>query len=112
MTPHFLRLLTAVLCGGLLFGCAALRRQQPKTASTPVPLLVGTITLVNEEGRFALIDSGMNPSPEAGAVLKSRTAGAESGELKAGAIRKRPFAVADVIKGAPQVGDQVFQQPP
>lgn len=115
MPPHFL-LLIAVLIGTQLCGCAALRKRlpakPPNPASTPAPLLVGTITLVDEERRFALIDSGMNPSPQPGAVLKSHTAGAESGELKAGSIRKRPFAVADVLKGAPQAGDQVFQQPP
>lgn len=112
---RLLPLALALLVGTQLCGCAAFQRRheakRAKPVALPAPLLVGTITLVNEEGRFVLIDSGMNPSPFAGAVLKSRRADAESGELKAGAIRKRPFAIADVVKGTPQVGDQVFQQP-
>lgn len=116
MFRPLLPLTLALLIGVELAGCAALRgRQSAKRSNQPVPavpILVGTITLVNEEGRYVLIDSGMSPSPLAGAVLKSRRAETESGELKAGAIRKRPFAIADVVKGTPQVGDQVFQQPP
>lgn len=107
------RLIFALLIVTQTSGCSLLRRRpKQQAAPRPVPVLVGTITLVNEEGRFVLIDSGMNPGPWPGAVLKSHTASVESGELKAGAIRKRPFAIADVVKGTPQVGDQVFQQPP
>ena len=75
------------------------------------PLLVGSITLVNTDGNFVLIDGGATPGPLPGAVLKTRTAAGESGELKAGDVRRRPFAIADIVKGTPQVGDQVFQQP-
>jgi hypothetical protein len=32
-------------------------------------------------------------------------------ELKSSPIRRRPFAIADVIKGEPKVGDEVFQLP-
>jgi hypothetical protein len=113
MTPRFLRLVFALLIVTQLSGCALPRRRPKAKRATPAaPLLVGTITLVNEDGHFVLIDSGMSPSPIPGAVLQSRAANGESGELKAGAIRRRPFAIADVIKGTPQVGDQVFQQPP
>jgi hypothetical protein len=73
------------------------------------PQLVGTITLVNAVGAFALIDSAGSPSPPAGTIIKSRTAGTESGELRVSDVRKRPFFIADVVKGTPQKGDQVFQ---
>ena len=95
-------------------GCGLLRPhpKKPKQRPAAKPLLVGTITLVNDDGHFVLIDSGASPGPMPGAVLKSRTAAGESGELKAGDVRRRPFAIADVVKGTPRVGDQVFQQPP
>jgi hypothetical protein len=113
MISRCFRLVFAVLIGAQISGCALLRRHPKKKPEKPAaPLLVGTITLVNDDGHFVLIDSGMSPSPAPGAVLKCRTAGGESGELKAGAIRKRPFAIADVVKGTPHVGDQVFQEPP
>ena len=89
-------------------------RPRPKKAirvTAPKPLFVGTITLVNEDGHFVLIDSGMSPGPMPGAVLKSRTSAGASGDVKAGDVRRRPFAIADVVKGTPRVGDQVFQQP-
>lgn len=114
MTPRFLHCVFAALIAAQLSGCALLRPRPKKAIRVPVakPLLVGTITLVNEDGHFVLIDSGMSPGPMPGAVLKSSTSAGESGELKAGEVRRRPFAIADVIKGTPQVGDQVFQQPP
>jgi len=113
MTARTLRVIFALLLVTQISGCAMLRRKPKAKRATPAtPLLVGTIKLVDEEGHFVLIDSGMNPGPLPGAVLKSRAASGESGELKAGTIRRRPFAIADVIKGTPQVGDQVFQQRP
>lgn len=112
MAARVLRLIFVSLLVTQVCGCALLRRPpKAKRAIAVVPLLVGKITLVDEEGRYVLIDSGMNPSPLPGAVLKSRAAGVETGELTTGAIRRRPFAIADVIKGTPKVGDQVFQQP-
>lgn len=114
MTFRFRLCIFALLLAAQLSGCALWRPRPKKAIRMPVakPLFVGTITLVNEGGHFVLIDSGMSPGPMPGAVLKSRTAAGESGELKAGEVRRRPFAIADVVKGAPQIGDQVFQQPP
>ena len=112
MSPHFI---FAVLLAVQFSGCA-LVRSRPKKA-IPVapakPQFVGTVSLVNDGGHFVLIDSGTSPGPLPGAVLKCRAAsGGETGELKAGEVRRRPFAIADVVKGTPQAGDQVFQQPP
>ncbi len=114
MTPRFRRGVFALLLATQISGCGLLFHGRKKTPRAPAakPLLVGTIMLVNEDGHFVLIDSGMSPGPLPGAVLKSRTAAGESGELKAGDVRRRPFAIADVVKGTPRVGDQVFQQPP
>ena len=114
MTPRLRRCVFALLLATQISGCALLRPRPKKATRAPVakPLFVGTITVVNEDGHFALIDSGASPGPMPGAVLKSRTSAGESGELKVGEIRHRPFAIADVVKGTPHVGDQVFQQPP
>ena len=112
MSPRFI---FAMLLAVQFSGCA-LVRSRPKKA-IPVapakPQFVGTVSLVNDGGHFVLIDSGTSPGPLPGAVLKCRAAsGGETGELKAGEVRRRPFAIADVVKGTPQAGDQVFQQPP
>ena len=119
MTPQFRNLVFALLLLAQLSGCALLRghksakRAAPAApAAPPAPLLVGTITLVNDEQHFVLIDSTNSPSPLPDLALKTRGSSGETGELKAGVIRRRPFAIADVVKGTPQVGDQVFQQPP
>ncbi len=114
MTSRFHHAVFTLLLAAQISGCTLLRPRpkKPKPAPVAKPLLVGTITLVNEDGHFVLIDSGASPGPMPGAVLKSRTPDGESGELKVGDVRRRPFAIADVVKGTPQVGDQVFQQPP
>ncbi len=114
MTPRFIRCVFALLLATQFSACALLRPRPKKNQRRPEakPFFVGTITVVNEDGHFVLIDSGMSPGPAPGAVLKSRTPAGESGELKVGEIRRRPFAIADVVKGTPHTGDQVFQQPP
>ncbi len=114
MTPWFRLGLFALLLATQFSACALLRPRPKKAKRQPEaqPFFVGTITVVNEDGHFVLIDSGASPGPMPGAVLKSRTPAGESGELKVGEIRRRPFAIADVLKGTPHVGDQVFQQPP
>lgn len=74
------------------------------------PLLIGTVALVNEEASFVLIDNGSLPSPASGTVLKCNPVGAPtSGEVKVTQIHKPPFVIADIVKGTPKKGDQVFQ---
>lgn len=103
-------------------GCAFLQEREQKRkekrraaeerrlAGLPkVPLFVGTITLVNADEGFALIDSGSSPSPPAGTVITSRTAGLDSGELRVTEVRRHPFAIADIVKGKPHKGDAAFQ---
>ena len=87
------------------------RWQAPAGTTQPeTPRLVGTVTLVDEPGRFVLIDGGFLPSPSADSTLRTFTGTVESGVVKVGAIRRRPFLIADIVKGAPRKGDQVFQQ--
>ena len=112
MAFRFVRCAFALLIAAQFSGCGLRRPRAKKVAAPAQPLLVGTITLVNEDRHFVLIDSGMGPGPMSGVVLKCRSASGETGEVKVGEVRRRPFAIADVVKGAPHVGDQVFQQPP
>src|ERR1041385_4129476 len=98
-------------------GCAMLHKWKDKRRAAEekrfkdkqrAPQLVGTIMLINGGAGFALIDSGGAPSPPEGTIIKSRSAGNESGELRVSEVRKRPFFIADVVKGTPQKGDHVF----
>ncbi len=101
-----------VLC--LMNGCAwrnrkAREREARRIAEATAPQLVGTIALVNEDGHFVLIDNGSRPTPPTGAALKTFTGGAESAVLTVGLVRRPPFVVADIVKGIPKKGDDVFQ---
>ena len=97
-----------------LSGCAWWRgrseRRSRKHADVPgTPRLVGTIALVNVDQGFVLIDNGSQFAPATGAALKSFSGKAESGVLTVGSVRRRPFVIADIVKGAPQKGDSVYQ---
>jgi hypothetical protein len=76
-----------------------------------MPLLIGSVILVNEPAHYVLIDTGMTPSPAPGALLKSYTGTALSGELVCGEMRHHPFVTADISTGYPQKGDRVFMEP-
>ncbi|HEV7402374.1 MAG TPA: hypothetical protein VGO11_05585 [Chthoniobacteraceae bacterium] len=110
----------ALLCALLLCslgspGCALWHRKpKPPKPAPPSALAVGTVTLVNEEGKFVLVDNGALPVPPVGGVLKCYAAAATepSAELVATDVRKRPFTIADIREGAPHKGDRVVYIPP
>jgi hypothetical protein len=56
-----------------------------------------------------LIDNGNSPVPPTGAALKSFAGEVESGVLSVGSVRRAPFVIADIVKGAPHKGDTVYQ---
>lgn len=89
-------------------GCAGSQKKEKLVPVVRQPAFVGTISLVNPESHFALIDNGLLPTPPAGLVLKSYTNGAESAELVVSSARRRPFAIADIRQGTPQKGDRVY----
>jgi hypothetical protein len=111
----------AIVCMSLAVGCmqpgcAAMKKRaeaRKKAAEErkrkKEPQLIGVIALVNSEGRFVLIDSGTNPAPNTEGILKSKTGGVESAELRVSEIRRPPFVIADIVKGTPIKGDMVFQ---
>jgi hypothetical protein len=89
-----------------------LAAQKKATPPPKAPQLVGTIVLVSLEGNFVLIDNESRPSPAMGTALrtgKEEIASAEIVELKVTEIRKRPFVIADIVRGHPQKGDLVFE---
>ncbi len=97
----------------LLTGCGALRwpfKKKPPKATAKSRLLVGTVTLVSEDPSFVLIDNGSLPPPAAGTVLTINNSGVAPVEMKVTHIQKPPFVVADIVKGTPKKGDQVFLQ--
>jgi hypothetical protein len=106
MRPRFFAVLFyfAVACG-LIAGCA----HRQKKVSAPLHRQVGVIALVNDAERFVLIDTGMTIAPQPGRALKTFTNGLESGVLTVSPERKAPFVTADIVQGAPQKGDTVFE---
>lgn len=93
----------------LLFCIGATGCAHTKPAPADPHRRVGTITLVNEEARFVLIDGGVLPPASAGAALKCFSNGTETGVLTVSPERKPPFIIADIVKGAPHRGDEVFE---
>lgn len=73
------------------------------------PRRVGTVAFVNNDLHFVLIDVGSLYIPAAGQALKTFSGGTESGIVSVSPERKRPFIAADIVKGAPQKDDDVFQ---
>jgi hypothetical protein len=115
---HFLVLALLLL---LFPGCSIFKKGQEKrrlaaqkerAAARKIPKLVGTIVLVSEEGKFVLIDNESRPSPAMGTILGTGGEGPstpETVELRVTEIRKRPFVIADIVRGQPQKGDRVFE---
>jgi hypothetical protein len=102
----------AALCGiVILSGCASMKHKHapppPAASVAPGPQRVGTIAMVNEELNFVLVDVGSLYAPAAGTALKSFSGAEETGILAVDPEKRRPFIVADIIKGAPKVGDEV-----
>ena len=97
-------------CIAAMPGCSTFKRKpKPVVVRAVAPVRVGTITLVNEDVHFVLIDTGMAAAPTVGTALKSFTGENASGVLAVGNVNRRPFVVADIVQGAPMKGDAVFQ---
>jgi len=108
MKQHPQSLFLAAICLGLA-ACATQRHQDvaaPIKAPAPAPRTIGTVSLVNEELGFVLVQTA--ETPEAGTPLQSRSKdGQETALLKVSTAQKHPFIIADVMKGKPHVGEVV-----
>jgi hypothetical protein len=118
MRASILNMAAVCLCVALA-GCAAMEKlapkKKPKAKPTPAEKAqtphrrVGTVALVNNDLHFVLIDVGTLYTPEAGTALKSFSGGVETGILAVDPEKRRPFVVADIVKGEPKVGDDVVE---
>jgi len=72
--------------------------------------VVGEVAVVDEEKRFVLVDLGSNLSvPPPGSALWTKNAKGSTSHLRASPEQKRPFIAADILDGAPAVGDEVLR---
>jgi hypothetical protein len=108
MKQHPQNLLLAAICLGLA-ACATNRPQVPEApikAPAPAPRVIGVISLINEELGFALVQT--TETPEIGTPLQARSKdGRETAVLRVSAAQKRPFLIADILKGKAHVGEVV-----
>ena len=93
----------------LLCACVTPGRKNTVAAAATGPRLVGTVAFVNQEAGFVLVDVGALYAPGAGKALKCFSGGQETGVLATTPERKIPFISADIVKGSPGAGDQVFE---
>jgi hypothetical protein len=101
-----------------LSGCSMFETPPPKPriVSLPkpkpleqVPKLVGVISMINTDGQFVLIESNRTAELGAGTALKCFRDSVETGVLAVGKERRGIYVTADIVKGEPQRGDQVFE---
>lgn len=123
MAVMFRQLLAAVLCAVSLGACLRLPWQKPVPRAAVVsfpkvnpfdgkkrdPRRVGRIAMVNVDGGFVLVDSDAWAPPVAGTALKCIRDGVETGVVAVGKEQRGAFVTADIVKGSPQRGDDVFQ---
>lgn len=105
-----------VLIALLLFGCQSIpgkkRRglqqgQQQHPNMAPAQLPVGTIHMVDPQGKYVLIQSSRFLPVEPGASITTVSVdGIETSELKVSPARKGQFLTADIMSGRPGVGDR------
>jgi hypothetical protein len=101
-----------------LAGCAGREARARKAAAAsagkprlPEAILVGTVALVDEPGKFVLIDSGRLGGAPTGGILKTWTGGTESGELVISQVRRHPFFIGNIRNGQPRKGDREMLEP-
>ena len=97
-----------------LSGCASFHhKKKPAVAveapAPAAPQLVGTVTLVREDHQFVLIQTSPLFTPDVGQALKCMSNGQETAILTVSPERSHPFITADVVRGTPRRGDEVYQ---
>jgi len=116
-------LLSGLLCGLLLPGCAStpvkpkLKPQAPSPARIvqppkpppvlPAGALTGKVVRVNRAGRFAILSFAVGVDPQMDQRLGVYRDGAKVGELKVSPWRRDDYVAADLVEGDCQVGDDV-----
>jgi hypothetical protein len=85
------------------------KKDNTRVERATVPERVGEIVLLNEDAKFVLVDLDRGNPPDSGTALKVMRQGVEVGVLALGDVRRRPFIVADIVRGNPQKGDVVYR---
>ena len=73
----------------------------------PLDASLGHVLLVNLPLRFVVLDFSLSQVPQPGDALELTRAGQVVGELKAGYHARVNTVVADIVRGTPDVGDEV-----
>ena len=86
--------------------------QSPQGA-TPTKIPIGSIHMVDPDGKFVLIQSSRHFAIEAGVgIVSVASSGLETAFLKSSEARKGQFLTADIISGEPRVGDRAVMDLP
>ena len=124
MLIRFAALFAATLVLPLLSGCLGLGLKKEVAPKPKIvgfahantsdgtkrePRLIGHVTMVNEEGKFVLINCDSWVAPEKGTALKCMRNGVETGVVTVNAERRGANVTADIVTGKPQRGDEAFQ---
>lgn len=100
-TPFYLQLLSLP---------SKLFPAKPKPPSAVPPQFVGTITSVNLENKFVLIDAASVQSVKTGDTLVCISNQQISSSLTMSALKSSPFIIADIANGTPSTGEKVYLQ--
>ncbi|MFN0128394.1 MAG: hypothetical protein ACKV19_17105 [Verrucomicrobiales bacterium] len=108
--------LLVLALSGTGVGCGLLRRQRGGDSEGVVEDMrrgrrpMGQVAVVEVGRGFVLVRSPLAATTEAESelVVKSRGSAETVGRLKASPERKRNMVAADIVEGAPKVGDVVF----
>ncbi len=90
-------------------GCGTMPVKDRNPAIT-APVYVGSISVVNTESHFVLIDLSGTAAPLAnGTDLTAISAAGVAARLKVTPEKKRPFVTADIVSGTPKRGERVYR---
>lgn len=71
---------------------------------------IGRVSIVNVQENFVLIDTTASRAlPRPGTILTTSSDSGDTGSVKVAPERKRSFISADIIKGTPAPGDEVYR---
>lgn len=85
----------------------------PKKKAPPQavpPARIGTISFIDEENGFVLVDAETLAGALPGEPLVCIANQSETGMLRMSSLRNPPFIVADIISGKPRKGDLVYKR--
>lgn len=97
----------------LLMGCATVTpspaplRKTDQPQLQPSAALPATVTLINRDLRFVVVDFGDRPRPPLGTVIELIRDDQTVAKVRLTEPVRGRFVTADIVEGEPRVGDQV-----